>query len=87
MKTTIDIPDALYMKAKIRAAESGRTLKAIVLGSLEREFEDPALASTPPVSYWANRKMRPDFKKQWDSGALSGGTDSTQIISENRDAR
>ena len=35
VKTTIDIPDALYRKAKIRAVETGRTLKDLVLGSLE----------------------------------------------------
>ena len=35
MKTTIDLPDALYRKAKIRAAERGTTLRALLTESLE----------------------------------------------------
>lgn len=34
MKTTIDIPDDLYRKAKIAAAESGQTLRDLVLAGL-----------------------------------------------------
>ena len=34
MKTTVDIPDALYRQAKIRAAEEGTTLRALLLHSL-----------------------------------------------------
>lgn len=87
MKTTIDIPESLYRKAKIRAIERGQTLKQIVLTSLERELEAPETRKKAPVSYWGNRKLLPEFKKHWESGALSGGTDSTQIVSEDRDAR
>ena len=35
MKTTIDLPDALYRRAKIRAAERGTTLRALLTESLE----------------------------------------------------
>ncbi|HEY5792468.1 MAG TPA: hypothetical protein VIS74_04165 [Chthoniobacterales bacterium] len=35
MKTTIDIPEALYRKAKIRAARTGSTLRDLVVGALE----------------------------------------------------
>ncbi|MEI6537415.1 MAG: hypothetical protein WCN98_18875 [Verrucomicrobiaceae bacterium] len=35
MKTTIDIPDVLYKRVRIRAIERGTTLKQIVLASLE----------------------------------------------------
>ena len=38
MKKTIDIPESLYKRAKIRAIERGKTLKQIVLASLEREL-------------------------------------------------
>ena len=34
MKTTVDIPDALYRRAKIRAAEEGKTLRALLVNSL-----------------------------------------------------
>ena len=40
MNTTIDIPDALYRKAKIRAAQRGVTLKALLVDSLTRGISD-----------------------------------------------
>ena len=43
MKTTIDLPDALYRRAKIRAAERGTTLRALLTESLEAHLlERPA---------------------------------------------
>ena len=36
MKTTIDLPDALYRRAKIAAAERATTLRQLVVESLER---------------------------------------------------
>jgi prevent-host-death family protein len=39
------------------------------------------------IPYFARRKMSPEFKRLWDSGKLRGGTDSTQIISEDREDR
>ncbi len=36
MKTTIDLPDALYRRVKIAAAERATTLRALVIESLER---------------------------------------------------
>lgn len=41
MKTTIDLPDALYRKAKIRAAERGTTLRALLTESLEAQLLEP----------------------------------------------
>jgi len=41
VKATIDIPDPLFRKATVRAAEQGVTLHEIVLAALERDF-DPA---------------------------------------------
>lgn len=70
MKTTIDIPEPLYKKAKIRAIEQGQTLKQIVLTSLERELENPHTAQEAPASYWANRKLHPDFKRLSDAGLM-----------------
>lgn len=85
MKTTIDIPDALYKKAKIRAVETRQTLKQIVLTSLEKELNPAATVAGEPGSYWANRKLVPGFKEYWESGEIEGGPDSTQIISGGRD--
>jgi len=36
MKTTVDLPDSLYRKARICAAERGTTLRAILIESLEQ---------------------------------------------------
>jgi hypothetical protein len=87
MKTTIDIPDALYKKAKIRAVERGQTLKDIVLTSLIKELEPPSTIPAPGQSFLERRKLRPEFKRLMESGALGGGTDSTIIVSEDRSSR
>jgi hypothetical protein len=84
MKTTIDIPEPLYRKAKIRAVEQGTSLKALVLKALEHELL-PKQPPMPEVPYFARRKLNPEFKKLMESGALRGGRDSTEIISEDRD--
>ncbi len=39
----------------------------------------------PAVPYFARRKFTPAFRKLMESGKLRGGTDSTVIISEDRD--
>lgn len=38
MKTTIDIPEILYKRAKIRAVEQHTSLKKLMLNALEREL-------------------------------------------------
>ena len=47
MKPTIDIPDALYKGVRIRAIAHGKTLKQIVLASLERALEAVASSESP----------------------------------------
>jgi hypothetical protein len=88
MRTTLDIPEPLYKQAKIRAVEEGSTLKEILLRGLQHALEAKSSSpAKPTTSYWANRQMLPEFKAVWESGVFAGGTDSTQIISEGRDAR
>ena len=93
MKTTIDIPDALYKSAKIHAIERGLTLKQVVLTSLEAELEprqDSATVAEEPKSYWANRKLVPEFARLRAAGAFRpkpGSRDITDLISEDRDDR
>lgn len=36
MRTTIDIPDAMYRRLKARAAREGRSVKALVLRAAEQ---------------------------------------------------
>ena len=38
MKTTLDIPDLLFRKAKSRAAERGQTLKQLVTEALQEKL-------------------------------------------------
>ena len=90
MKTTIDLPDSLYKRAKIRAIERGLTLKDIVLTSLERELDAPLADVPPPVSRWAQRNLLPEFARLDATGAFTarpGDRDITALISDDRDGR
>ena len=42
MKTTIDLPEALYRRLKVRAAESGVTIRELVVHGIERELAGEA---------------------------------------------
>lgn len=86
MKTTIDIPEDLYKAAKIRAVEQGTTLKELMLTALRRELAPATQVREEQVPYFARRVLLPEFKALMDSGALKGGRDSTDTISEDRDA-
>ncbi len=46
MRTTVDIPDDLLRKAKVRAAERGITLKEVFAAGLRKELSD---ASNEPL--------------------------------------
>jgi hypothetical protein len=61
MRTTIDIPDAIYRRLKARAASEGRSIKALLLRAAEqalatkeptttRKFVIPVVASKRPGS-------------------------------------
>jgi hypothetical protein len=79
---------ALHTKLKQMAAAHRRsvTQETIRLIEVALEAEEKA-PSAPGTSYWATRKLIPEFEAALNAGAFSGGTDSTQIISEERDAR
>lgn len=42
MKTTIDLPEALYRRLKVRAAQSGVTIRELVVHGIERELAGEA---------------------------------------------
>lgn len=44
MKITVDLPDALYRRAEIRATERGTTLRALLVESLRVHLLDHAAA-------------------------------------------
>ena len=43
-KTTIEIPDPLFLKAKIRAARDGLSMRDLFLRALQTALETPSLA-------------------------------------------
>jgi hypothetical protein len=45
MRTTIDLPDALFRRAKATAAAQGLTLKQFVVNAVEHEISQPAKAN------------------------------------------
>jgi hypothetical protein len=90
MKTTIEMPEPLYKKAKIRAIERGETLKQVVLTALERELNGSAQATTSRSSPWANRHLLPEFERLQAAGAYrpkSGDRDISDLIAEDRNDR
>lgn len=42
MKTTIELPDALFHRAKVVAAQRNTTLKQLMVDALEKEMTEPA---------------------------------------------
>jgi hypothetical protein len=88
MKTTIDIPVPLYMAAKIRAVERGKTLNQVVLDALEKSLGETAPPTlTRPPTFGERRHLLPEFERMLNQDGLSAGTDSTAMISEDRTAR
>jgi hypothetical protein len=53
MKTTIDIPDALFRRAKARAAERGQSLKDFVAEALQAKLASPGRTATAAPKWMA----------------------------------
>ncbi len=57
MKTTLEIPDALFRKAKAKAAEQGIPLREFVTVAVEAKLEaSPVPASKPWMKGFGKRK-------------------------------
>ena len=52
MKTTIEIPDPLFRRAKSRAAERGQTLKEFVTEALQARLQAHASQARPAEPPW-----------------------------------
>jgi hypothetical protein len=70
VKTTIEINDELLRRAKVRAAERGETLRALVERGLQRELNESADHPTeyvlPDVSVGGSG-LKPEFSPwHWD---------------------
>jgi hypothetical protein len=90
VKTTIDIPESLHRRAKIRAFEQGISLKLLVVNALAREIDASQVAgesSTSRGSFFSRRKLLPEYEALTTAGVLAGGSDSTQVVSEDRSTR
>jgi len=53
MKTTIELPDPLFRRAKVLAARRGTTLRALVVEGLTRVADGPAVLAAVPVALTA----------------------------------
>lgn len=82
-------PEALHAKLRQMATAHRRSVTQETIYLIETAIaaEEKSPLPTNGQSKWANRKLLPEYESMIASGAFSGGTDSTQIISEERDAR
>lgn len=83
-------PEELHAKLRQTAAAHRRSVTQETIHLIEIALDAEARAANPApptFSKWANRKLVPGYEAMIKSGAFSGGTDSTEMISEERDAR
>lgn len=89
MKTTIDLPDDLYRRAKIKAVEQSTTLKDLLIASLTEAVH--ATARTAVTAAHADRRSRrrlvSGYAELVAAGGFAAGTDSSTILDEERGAR
>ena len=71
MKTTIEIPDPLFRKAKSRAAERGQTLKELVTEALQDKLASGAVEPRSNEPAWMRgfgrlRRLRKETERIQD---------------------
>jgi hypothetical protein len=59
MRTTIDIPDAMYRRLKARAASEGQSAKMLILQGVEHVLKSPRSAAARPVTLPIVKSKRP----------------------------
>jgi plasmid stability protein len=59
MRTTVDIPDALYRQLRARAAREGRSAKALILRGVEQVLKGETARPGRRVSLPLVRSKRP----------------------------
>ncbi len=82
-------PESLHARLRETAAAHRRSVTQETIHLLETALAGKPNASgdPQPIAVWAKRKLLPEYEAFLKSGALSGGTDSTELLSEDRDAR
>jgi hypothetical protein len=68
MRTTVDIPDALYRELKGKAAREGRSVKELILRSVEGELRPSA---KPGSAKKKRTKVRLPILKSKEPGTLN----------------
>jgi hypothetical protein len=70
MRTTLDIPDEVYRRLKVKAAVEGETVRKIVLRGILREIDSPARQvkrlSEPILKSHAPGSIRIDNEQIYD---------------------
>ena len=82
MKTTINVPDDLYRRAKAEAALRGRKLKDLVEEGLRLALETPRAARRPSLA----GLMKP-ARGAIESGVPDLGSNAEHLAGFGRDAR
>ncbi len=59
MKTTLEIPDPVFRRAKAKAAERGQALRTFVTEALEEKLARPAQSAEPAPFMRGFGKLRP----------------------------
>ena len=81
-------PEALHTRLKMTAAAHRRSVTQETIHLIEQALAAEAAVpqAVAKVSYWAQRRLLPEYQALLESGVLAGGTDSTTALSEERDA-
>ncbi len=82
MKTTIEVPDELYRRAKAEAALQGRKVKDLVEEGLRHVLESPAKRRRPTLA----DRMK-DARGAIASGLPDFGSNAAHLSGFGRDAR
>lgn len=83
-------PDALHARLRQAAAAHRRSVIQQTNHLLEKALASEDLVDAAPpqgASNWANRKLLPDYEAALKAGACSDGSDSSVMVSEERDTR
>ena len=82
-------PEELHAKLKAMAAAHRRPVTQETIHLIETALTsgETARVGEPSTSYWATRKLLPEYEALLKSGALTSETDSAIGLSEERDAR
>jgi len=81
-------PEALHAKLRQMAASHRRSVTQETIHLIEVALTAEEKTPTAPTpSFWATRKLLPEYEALLKSGALTSDSDSSIGLSEERDAR